>query len=227
MPAKKILFTVCLILLITSMGFGWWYAGNVSSERQAQQQEALARGIEAFKTKNYSVALTELRQVPSNDQEGWKARYYEGFAQIMVKDYAAAVLLLEEALELQGADREQFLQKIISSHPDVGNRLKQILDKQPQAEAFFESLVEEVGSALPAEVDDAWAAGKHIGPYRLLSILGVGGMGSVFLAERDDDTFDGGQSEQDDAVLGGGDFARETVEWRVGDLQNLGRHASV
>ena len=106
MPARKILFIVCLILLVTSIGFGWWYAGMVSSERQAQQQEALASGIEAFKAKNYSVALTELRQVPSDHQEGWKARYYEGFSQIMVKDYAAAVLLLEEALELnpEGTD---------------------------------------------------------------------------------------------------------------------------
>jgi len=91
-----------IVLALVSAGIlaAWWYAGEVRQERQAQQQAALEAGIEAFKQNQYDLAVSEFRAVPSAHPEGWQARYLEGSAQIMRKDYARAVPLLEEALAL-------------------------------------------------------------------------------------------------------------------------------
>ena len=79
---------------------GWWYTDQVSSERQAQQHNALVSGIDAFNAKDYSAAISELRRVPSDHPKGSRARYFEGSAEIMLKKYDRAVPLLEEALAL-------------------------------------------------------------------------------------------------------------------------------
>jgi Flp pilus assembly protein TadD len=100
MPRRSILIAVCVIVLITSAAFGWWYTDQLKSERRVQQDSALVSGIEAFKAQDFSAALSELRRVPSNHPEGSRARYFEGSAQIMLKNYDRAVPLLEEALAL-------------------------------------------------------------------------------------------------------------------------------
>ena len=100
MPPRTIFITVCLILVIGSAAFGWWYMGQVKSDRQAQQHNALVSGIEAFKAQDFSAALSDLGRVPSDHPEGSKARYFEGSAEIMLKNYDRAVPLLEEALAL-------------------------------------------------------------------------------------------------------------------------------
>jgi len=91
-----------LVLALVSVGMlaGWWYAGKVKQERQARQHAALDAGIEAFTQMQYDAAVSEFRSVPSGHPQGWHARYLEGSAQILLKDYARAIPLLEEALAL-------------------------------------------------------------------------------------------------------------------------------
>ena len=100
MSFRKPASIIVLALLSAGILDGWWYAGEVKQERQARQLAALDAGIESFKKMQYDAAVSELRSVPSAHPEGWHARYLEGSAQIMLKDYARAIPLLEEALAL-------------------------------------------------------------------------------------------------------------------------------
>ncbi len=98
---------------------------------------------------------------------------------------------LDEALLLTAADRDTWLESLQETE-SIKLKLRGLLAESTRAETrdfldappsltlgFFE------GSPPVADAD-APRAGMLIGPYRLLAELGVGGMGSVWLAERAD-----------------------------------------
>src|SRR5262249_10515491 len=49
--------------------------------------------------------------------------------------------------------------------------------------------VEEAIGGVATSLDDATLAGRRVGPYRLTGRIGLGGMGAVYRAVRDDDEF--------------------------------------
>lgn len=100
MPDRKPTLIYALILLAIASSAGFWYFMGVDDERQARVRSSLDSGVAAFEAKDYEAVLSELQRVPSDHPEGWRARYYEGSAQIMLKDYSASVPLLEEAFAL-------------------------------------------------------------------------------------------------------------------------------
>lgn len=101
MASRQFLLILTFALLSLMAATGWWYfSGAVGSGNRQAQQAALDAGISRFREGAYEQALGELSSVPSAHPQGWRARYYEGSAQIMLRDYEAGVRLLEEALEL-------------------------------------------------------------------------------------------------------------------------------
>ena len=93
--------------------------------------------------------------------------------------------LFEQAVGLAGPEREEFLSQHCS--PDLRNELEQLLAHDQGAETFLHRAVaDESSSALQTLV---LAPGQRIGLYRVLSVIGRGGMGLVYLAERADGKF--------------------------------------
>jgi eukaryotic-like serine/threonine-protein kinase len=96
--------------------------------------------------------------------------------------------LVEAALELAPGKREAFLDDACSADLTLRGEVEALLSSYNQAEGFLDGLFEGattlIGGAEAAPVE-----GAMIGSYRVVRELGRGGMGTVYLAGRADDTY--------------------------------------
>jgi serine/threonine protein kinase len=94
---------------------------------------------------------------------------------------------LDEALSLTSDDRVAWLAALKDRDPALGDDLAGLLAEHDglQASRYLENPAAAGGVATPS------LAGQVLGAYRLISPIGQGGMGSVWLAERCDGRFEG------------------------------------
>jgi len=102
--------------------------------------------------------------------------------------------LLQSALELAPERREEFLAQACGGDSALVGEINSLLTSHRRAGAFLETPAVEIAArAMAADVAPSIAqplVGQVVSHYRILKMIGSGGMGSVWLAERCDGRFE-------------------------------------
>ena len=92
--------------------------------------------------------------------------------------------LYHATLERNPGERASFLRESCGGDEELRREVESLLAYENQAENFIESPALEVAARMMAEpLDQTVSAGQMINQYQIISRLGAGGMGEVFLAE--------------------------------------------
>jgi len=98
------------------------------------------------------------------------------------ENWARVTSLFGQALDLTPDERLTFLRRVAAEEADTARELASLLEQHEQPGEFLPPL------PLPAApIPDL--SGRTVGAYRLIQLLGSGGMGAVYLAERTDGAF--------------------------------------
>ena len=92
--------------------------------------------------------------------------------------------LFNEALKLPFAERSGYLEGACGDDTDLHEEISRLLVAEQEASGFLKESDQPRSSRNPI-----LPLGAMVGPYRVVDILGHGGMGVVYLAERADHTF--------------------------------------
>ena len=119
-------------------------------------------------------------------------------------DWARVETLFPDLLELPGEQRARFLDRHCKDAPALRRELETMLASSERA-TLFDRVPQVVARHDESPVDDMpLAADTRIGAWRIVRMIGRGGMGEVYLAER----ADGGFAQQAAIKLLHGDAAR-------------------
>lgn len=91
--------------------------------------------------------------------------------------------LFQEALNLQPEQRKIFIGTACADDSKLQNEVESLLLAHEQANSFIATFALEIDAIRQDADSSGIQAGKRIGHYKNLSVLGVGGMGEVYLAQ--------------------------------------------
>ena len=91
--------------------------------------------------------------------------------------------LYHAAVELDAELRSEFLDRACTGDEELRREIDSLLAFEPQAGNFIESPAFELAATMLASDQPNTLIGTTIGPYQVLSLIGAGGMGDVYLAE--------------------------------------------
>src|SRR5688572_4588981 len=97
----------------------------------------------------------------------------------------------DDALALSPDDRQIFLERIERTEPLLAVDVRALLQAadQPEGTALWRAAIDDGWQGIASRPADERCAGERIGAYRIVRLLGRGGMAPVYLAERADGVF--------------------------------------
>ncbi len=124
--------------------------------------------------------------------------------------------LFAAALERPPAERAAFLAESCAGDPALRDEVERLLAADEDSSSFLEN---PAGELLGLALDDREESGR-LGPYRLLRRIGGGGMGTVYLARREDEQY---QREVAIKILRSGLASTEALHRFLAERQILAR----
>jgi serine/threonine protein kinase len=106
-------------------------------------------------------------------------------------EYLRVSALWDESIEMEPGERDAWLTALERNEPRVAGLLREMFANQTgdRGRRFLETRAQVAGHVALLVEEDTGLIGHQFGPYRVLALLGHGGMGSVWLAERADGLF--------------------------------------
>jgi serine/threonine protein kinase len=98
------------------------------------------------------------------------------------KDWRRLEELFFRALDLPPGERVEFLNAACGDDAALRKRLESMLASESQPPDFLSRSLEQAAQDILETADPTFAEGAILGPYRIDSLLGAGGMGRVYLA---------------------------------------------
>jgi len=98
--------------------------------------------------------------------------------------------IFQTVVEKPKPERQQMLTQYCGNDPDLRREIEALLseDDTSDFDDFIQAPIKDVARSLPQPSSDNYI-GRNIGPYQVVKLLGQGGMGAVYLAERADAEF--------------------------------------